>query len=119
LHALADALLSTHALGDIGHHFPPSNPVFEGLDSSIIVQEVLERLEERAGEVIVHNVAAVVTLDHPKLGGYRDAMQAQIAKLLELETSNVGVTFKTSEGLAPGHIQARVTVLVSSRVGVT
>ncbi|UCH28018.1 MAG: 2-C-methyl-D-erythritol 2,4-cyclodiphosphate synthase [Trueperaceae bacterium] len=119
LHALADALLSSYALADIGYHFPPSDPAFADLDSSVIVKAVLERLKDLVGELTVHNVAAVITLDHPRLGGYRDTMRATVAKLLGLEPSRVGITFKTSEGLAPNHIQARVTVLVSTEAEIT
>ena len=114
LHALADALLSTHALGDIGSYFPPSNPEFEKMDSAEIVRQVLDLLKKRAPEFRLVNVAAVVTLDRPKLGPHREAIARRVAALLELPEQDVGLTFKTSEGLAPGHIQARVTVLLTA-----
>ena len=112
LHALSDALLSTAALGDIGKYFPPSDARNKDMDSSRILEHVLNLLNEQ-GEVTLHNVAAVVTLDAPKLGTFRDEIQSNVARLLGLEPDRVGVTFKTSEGLAPGHIQARTTVLLS------
>jgi 2-C-methyl-D-erythritol 2,4-cyclodiphosphate synthase len=112
LHALADALLSTHALGDIGQYFPPTDPALKDLDSAEIVMHVLQLLERHAPGFIVINAAAVITLDKPKLGSYREAMAETVAGLLGLEPAQVGVTFKTSEGLAPLHVQARVTVLV-------
>ena len=114
LHALADALLSSHALGDIGTYFPPSDPSFENMDSADIVKKVLALLAERAPTVQLVNVAAVVTLDRPKLGAYREAISRRVAALLELPETHVGLTFKTSEGLAPAHVQARVTVLLQS-----
>ncbi len=114
LHALADALLSAHALGDIGTYFPPSDPQFENMDSADIVRKVLSLLKERAPETRLVNVAAVVTLDRPKLGAHRDAIVRRVAALLELPESCVGLTFKTSEGLAPQHLQARVTVLLTA-----
>ncbi|MBX3141803.1 MAG: 2-C-methyl-D-erythritol 2,4-cyclodiphosphate synthase [Trueperaceae bacterium] len=110
LHALADALLSTHALGDIGKLFPPTDPAFAGLDSRTIVKRALTDLEERAGAAHVTNVAAVVTLDAPKLGRYRDEIAASVAKLLGIGPDAVGITFKTSEGLAPDHVQASVVL---------
>jgi 2-C-methyl-D-erythritol 2,4-cyclodiphosphate synthase len=58
----------------------------------------------------------VVTLDKPKLGGLRDQMAANLAKLLNLESERVGIGFKTSEGLASMHIQARATVLLEKMV---
>lgn len=113
LHALADALLSAWALGDIGRLFPPGEPETADLDSSIIVERVLGLLAASTkGRWQIVNVAAVVTLDAPKLGTWREAIQERIRGLLELPASAVGVTFKTSEGLAPDHIQARVTVLL-------
>ncbi len=112
LHALADALLSVYALGDIGRLFPPTDMRFEGLDSRAIVTQVLEKVRAHAAAMRVANVAAVVTLDAPKLGAARDAMSASIAKLLGIDSGAVGVTFKTSEGLAPDHVQASVVLAV-------
>jgi 2-C-methyl-D-erythritol 2,4-cyclodiphosphate synthase len=114
LHALADAMLSAYALGDIGRYFPPDDPKFRDIAGQEIVRAVLARIRRVAGRLSVNNVAAVVTLDQPKLGPRREAIERRLASLLGLEPGRVGVTFKTSEGLAPGHIQARVTVLLSS-----
>lgn len=112
LHALADALLSAFALGDIGHYFPPSDAAYKDMDSAEILQQVLQVIQEKTGSFTVQNVAAVITLDAPKLGSHRAQIQARLASLLELSAERVGITFKTSEGLAPEHIQARVTVLL-------
>lgn len=114
LHALADALLSTFALGDIGTHFPPSDPAYAGLDSARIVEGVLAVLRERAPDLRVGNVAATVTLDRPRLGPLRDEVATRVAALLGVPPERVGVTFKTSEGLAPDHVQARVAVLLET-----
>ncbi|MCA9837947.1 MAG: 2-C-methyl-D-erythritol 2,4-cyclodiphosphate synthase [Trueperaceae bacterium] len=113
LHALSDALLSAFAMGDIGHYFPPSNPAFKDMDSSEILVKLLEQIHQDHETFDLHNVAAVVTLDKPKLGKYRDQIRARVAELLGLEPARMGLTFKTSEGLASGHIQARVTLLLS------
>jgi 2-C-methyl-D-erythritol 2,4-cyclodiphosphate synthase len=115
LHALSDALLSAFALGDIGHYFPPSDPAYQDMDSQHIVTGVLAIIVERVGQVRVQNAAMVVTLDTPKLGSYREQIQASVARLLGVTPEQVGVTFKTSEGLAERHIQARVTVLLQAR----
>lgn len=111
LHALADALLSAFALGDIGKLYPPSDPAFEGIASRTIVETVQEQLG-RAGEITVVNVAAVVTLDAPKLGASRERIAAAVADLLSLPPEQLGLTFKTSEGLAPDHVQASVVALL-------
>lgn len=113
LHALSDALLSAFALGDIGALFPPSDPQFQGLDSRKILQAVIDRLRAHAPGVRIQNVAAVVTLDAPKLGALRSAIAAEVADLLGLAPDALGLTFKTSEGMAPDHVQASVTVLLA------
>jgi 2-C-methyl-D-erythritol 2,4-cyclodiphosphate synthase len=110
LHAVSDALLSSLALGDIGKLYPDTDPQWQGLDSGVILRHVLERVRS-AGLGIV-NLAVVVTLDRPKLGGLREAMAANLANLIGLEAGNVGITFKTSEGLAPTHVQTRAMVLL-------
>ncbi len=113
LHALADALLSSLALGDIGVYYPPSDPAFRNMDSREIVSRCLGTLHSREAELV--NVALVVTLDTPKLGPYRADIAGSVAALLKLSPERVGLGFKTSEGLAPGHVQARATVLVRVR----
>lgn len=82
----------------------------------MILHTVLERLADHAGEVRIGNVAAVVTLDRPKLGSHRIAMQHTLAELLGIEASRIGLVFKTSEGMALGHIQTRVTVLLAGEL---
>lgn len=110
LHAVADALLSGLALGDIGQYFPDTSEQWKGLDSRLIVQRALELVRGRGYAPV--NVALVVTLDRPKLGPLRAEIAASVAQLLDLPGSEVGVSFKTSEGLAPAHVQTRVTVLL-------
>jgi 2-C-methyl-D-erythritol 2,4-cyclodiphosphate synthase len=112
LHALSDALLSAFALGDIGHYFPPSDERYRDMNSQKILEHVLLELRNHSGDLHIQNLAAVITLDKPKLGKHREAIQHQVAALLGLRLHNVGITFKTSEGMATGHIQARVTVLL-------
>ncbi len=110
LHAVADALLSGLALGDIGQYYPDTDPGNAGLDSSAILRRCLALVAEQGYRPL--NVALVVTLDRPKLGALRQAIAASLAALLGLEAAQVGVSFKTSEGLAPAHVQVRVTVLL-------
>jgi 2-C-methyl-D-erythritol 2,4-cyclodiphosphate synthase len=114
LHALSDALLSTFALGDIGYYFPPSDERYKNMDSQKILEHVLLELQGHSNDFQIQNLAAVITLDTPKLGKHREAIQNKVATLLGLEPRNVGITFKTSEGMATGHIQARVTVLLAA-----
>ncbi|GAA0522455.1 2-C-methyl-D-erythritol 2,4-cyclodiphosphate synthase [Deinococcus depolymerans] len=111
LHVVADALLSGLALGDIGQYFPDTDAQWRGMDSRLIVQRALALVRER-GWVPV-NVAVVVTLDRPKLGPLRAEIARSVAALLGLPEGDVGVSFKTSEGLAPLHVQTRATVLLA------
>ena len=115
LHALADALLSGLALGDIGQYFPDTAAEWKGLDSRLILQKALELVQERGYAPL--NAALVVTLDQPKLGPLRAEIARTVAQLLNLPASEVGVSFKTSEGLAPDHVQTRVTVLLGRTDG--
>ncbi len=115
LHAVSDALLSSLALGDIGKLYPDTDPKWQGVDSSIILKDCLERT--KSGNLELVNLAVVVTLDRPKLGVWRDIMRDHLAALLGTDPENVGITFKTSEGLAPMHVQTRVTVLLEQRKG--
>lgn len=113
LHCLADALLSGLALGDIGQYFPDTDPQWAGLDSAQILRHCLQLVHERGYQV--GNVALVITLDKPKLGPLRGDIASNIAALLGLPAEHVGVSFKTSEGLAPDHVQARATVLLAAQ----
>ena len=110
LHAVADALLSGLALGDIGQYFPDTDARWENLDSRVILTRVCGLILE--GGCAPVNVAVVVTLDRPKLGPLRGAIAENVARLLDLPVGEVGVSFKTSEGLAPDHVQVRATVLL-------
>lgn len=113
LHALSDALLASLALGDIGVYFPPSDPVYKDLDSREILSRCLQTLRSHGADLV--NVSLVVTLDAPKLGPYREEITGSLANLLRLPAERVGLGFKTSEGLAPSHVQVRATVLVRAR----
>ena len=110
LHAVADALLSGLALGDIGQYFPDTAAEWRGLDSRRILERALSLVRGRGYRPL--NVALVVTLDRPRLGPLRADIAASLAALLGLPETEVGVSFKTSEGLAPEHVQTRVTVLL-------
>ncbi|WP_019587119.1 2-C-methyl-D-erythritol 2,4-cyclodiphosphate synthase [Deinococcus apachensis] len=111
LHAVADALLSGLALGDIGQYYPDTAPENAGLDSRVILMRCLELVRKRGYAPV--NLALVVTLDRPKLGPLRADIARSLAELLGLRETEVGVSFKTSEGLAPDHVQVRVTVLLA------
>ena len=85
LHAVADALLSGLALGDIGQYFPDTSEQWKGMDSSVILSRALSLVRERGYAPV--NVALVVTLDKPKLGPLRAEIAVSVARLLNLPQS--------------------------------
>ena len=97
LHAIADALLGAAALGDIGRHFPPSDPRFADADSRDLLREV-GRLVVVAGYAPV-NVDATVIAEAPRIGPHTAAMRAEIAGCLGLPTEAVNVKATTNEGM--------------------
>jgi 2-C-methyl-D-erythritol 2,4-cyclodiphosphate synthase len=114
LHALTDALLSAWSAGDIGALFPDSDASFSDADSALLLQRALSELNQGlARGWRVEQISAVVTLDHPHLGRYRSAMAERISALTG--GARVGISFKTSEGLAPDHVQARAVALWTPR----
>ncbi len=98
-HAITDALLGAAALGDIGMHFPDSDPRWKGADSLRFLAHARE-LAHAAGYRIV-NVDSTVILERPKLKDYRLAIREQLAATLQMETERVSVKFKTAEGVGP------------------
>jgi 2-C-methyl-D-erythritol 2,4-cyclodiphosphate synthase len=96
-HAVIDALLGAAALGDIGQHFPDSDPRFAGADSIALLRSVVRHLGERG--FAIGNVDATVVLERPKLAPYRDAMRAGLADALGLPADAVNVKATTGEGM--------------------
>jgi 2-C-methyl-D-erythritol 2,4-cyclodiphosphate synthase len=115
LHALTDALLGALALGDIGMHFPDTDPRWKGAASEQFLAHAAALVRERGWTI--SNVDTTVILQRPKLKDYRDAVQANIARILEIETDQVGVKFKTAEKVGPvgegksGEAQAIATLI--------
>lgn len=103
LHAIADALLGAAALGDIGKHFPNTDPRFKGISSLILLQHVVDLLTQHRFSVV--NVDATVVLEAPKLAPYVDRMRQNIANVLKVPPGAISVKATTSEGL--GFVGAR------------
>jgi len=97
LHALCDALLGAAALGDIGHHFPNSDPHYEGVDSRKLLRQVVEKVH--AQELRVGNTDLTLVAQVPKLAPYIGAMQQNIADDLQLAPDRVNVKATTTEQL--------------------
>ena len=97
LHALTDALLGAFARGDIGQHFPPSDPQWRAADSAIFLQEAARLLRAEGGQI--DNVDVTLICERPKISPHREAMRARIAELLALDIDDVSVKATTTEGL--------------------
>jgi 2-C-methyl-D-erythritol 2,4-cyclodiphosphate synthase len=98
-HAITDAILGAAALGDIGMHFPDTDPRWKGCDSLVFLRHA-QKLVEALGYRIV-NVDSTVILERPKLKDYREAIRQRLAETLNLELDRVSVKFKTAEKVGP------------------
>jgi 2-C-methyl-D-erythritol 2,4-cyclodiphosphate synthase len=117
-HAITDAILGAAALGDIGMHFPDSDPKWKGADSLVFLKHALE-LAAKAGFNLV-NVDSTVILERPKLKDYRNSIREKLADTLGLELDRVSVKFKTAEEVGPvgegRSAEAQAVVTLRSKV---
>ncbi len=97
LHALVDAILGTMSAGDIGSHFPPSDPQWKGKDSAHFVRHTVKLVSERGG--FISHVDVTLLCEQPRIGPHRDAMVKRIAELLEITPDRVSVKATTTERL--------------------
>ena len=96
-HALIDALLGAAGLGDIGEHFPDSDPLYRDADSIELLETVLTRVLAQGLELV--NVDATVVIERPKLAPHRDAIRERLARALGLAPGRVNVKASTGEGI--------------------
>jgi len=94
-HALSDALLGAAALGDIGHFFPDTDPVFKNMDSSVILSSVLSELSKLSYQIV--NVDITIVLERPKLQPLIPAIKNSVAKYLKTQLNQVNIKATTSE----------------------
>ena len=97
LHALSDALLGAAALGDIGKHFPDTDPQFKGADSRVLLRHVLGLVKAKGWKV--GNVDATIVAQAPKMAPHIDTMRQRIAEDLQVELDQVNVKATTEEKL--------------------
>jgi 2-C-methyl-D-erythritol 2,4-cyclodiphosphate synthase len=98
-HAITDAILGAAALGDIGMHFPDSDPQWKGCDSLVFLRHARQLAEAHGYRMV--NVDSTVILEKPKLKDYRQAIRENLAAALELDLDAVSVKFKTAEKVGP------------------
>jgi 2-C-methyl-D-erythritol 2,4-cyclodiphosphate synthase len=96
-HAISDALLGAAALGDLGGHFPDSDPQWKDANSIVLLEACAQRL--RAAGYAIVNIDATIVVDRPKLAPYIGAMRENLATRLQLPLECVSVKAKTSEGM--------------------
>ena len=97
IHALCDALLGALALGDIGRHFPDSDPRYKGIDSKILLGHVMQLIREHGYEP--ENVDVTIVAQRPKLLPYNEQMRRTLAEVMEIDVERVSVKATTTEHL--------------------
>lgn len=97
LHAIADALLGACALGDIGSHFPDTDPAYQGADSLELLSRVADLLDANGYKIV--NLDSTIRAQKPKLRPYIDQMRENIARVLQIPVGDVSVKATTEEGL--------------------
>jgi 2-C-methyl-D-erythritol 2,4-cyclodiphosphate synthase len=113
-HAITDAILGSVALGDIGMHFPDSDPRWKGADSLKFLSHARDLMRKQGFELV--NIDSTVILEKPKLKDYRFDIRERLASTLDIDIERVSVKFKTAEKIGPvgegksAEAQAIVTV---------
>ena len=97
LHAISDALLGAAALGDIGRHFPDTDPQYKGIDSRVLLQQIVEQLAQRGMHCV--SLDATVIAQAPKMGPHIPAMCDVLAEDLNMDISRINVKATTTERL--------------------
>lgn len=97
LHAISDALLGAAGLGDIGKHFPDTDPAYKGISSLLLLKQVGKLVEEQM--FFIENIDATIIAQQPKMRPYIEEMEANIADTLHLHPSQVNIKATTEEGL--------------------
>lgn len=97
LHAITDALLGAGGLGDIGEHFPPSDPTWKDAASSLFLSHAIDLLHQRGA--LIDHLDCTVIAEEPKVGPHREAIRARIAEIAGLRVEQVSVKATTTEGL--------------------
>lgn len=97
LHALMDALLGAAGLGDIGKHFPDTDPAYKGISSLILLESVMEKIQPLG--FTVNNVDGIIIAEAPKMASYLETMEKQIARVLLINTELINLKATTMERL--------------------
>jgi 2-C-methyl-D-erythritol 2,4-cyclodiphosphate synthase len=117
LHAITDALFGAAGLGDIGRHFPDTDPTYKGADSIVLLREAASRVRAQGWQI--QNIDATIVAQAPKMAPHIDAMRARIGEAVGLDVDAVNVKAKTAEKMGPvgegKAIEARAVCLLARR----
>jgi 2-C-methyl-D-erythritol 2,4-cyclodiphosphate synthase len=97
IHAICDALLGAAGLKDIGHHFPNNDPKYRGIDSKILLSEVIKLISAKGYRV--GNVDCTVCAEQPKINPFTGAMKAELAPIMQVSQEDISIKATTNEGL--------------------
>lgn len=97
LHAITDALLGAVAAGDIGRHFPPTDPKWKGVDSAVFLREAVRIVKEKGGEIV--NIDVTLICEAPKIGPHSGLMQEKVAEICGIAPDQVNIKATTTEKL--------------------
>ncbi len=97
IHAICDALLGAACLGDIGHHFPDTDPALEGVDSTVLLAKVNQSIHELGFSI--GNIDATVIAQKPKLATYIEPMRVRLAEVLKIDVTAINLKATTTEKL--------------------
>lgn len=116
IHAVIDAVLGAAGLGDIGDHFPPSDPAYRGVSSRKLLSRIMDLLDKKGYRII--NVDTIIILEKPKIFSYKETIRENLAADLRLDVDAVSVKAKTKEGIdASGEgraVEAHAIALIES-----
>lgn len=99
LHAICDALLGAAGLGDIGEHFPDTDPAYRGIDSMLLLEKTYQMVTHKG--LYLGNADVTVLAQAPKLGPHKAAMRKKIAAALDLPQERINIKATTTEGVGP------------------
>ena len=114
IHAICDALLGASNLGDIGKHFPDSSEEFKGIDSKILLKEVVKMISEKGYSI--NNIDSTICLQKPKIGSFIPEMQKVLASCMNINIEDISIKATTTEKLSfvgrEEGVSAYATVLI-------
>ena len=119
LHAIADAILGAMSLGDIGQHFPNTDPQYKDIKSKELIKKVIALMHEK--KLVLKNVDTIILAEEPKVYPFKDKMLDTLSSMLEIDRSNINVKATTNEGVGSigkgDAIAAHAVVLLEEQGG--